>query len=451
MAETTCKKRSYDAAFKLQVIDYADHNTNRGAARRYGVNERRVREWKKQKDQLESVKGKRKKLEGGGHKAALPDLEDELAEWIDGLRAKNLRITCSNVKSKALELAQVRGKDDFCASRGWIANFLRRNSFSLRRRTTVGQKLPCDLINKVVNFIITTRKLRHHKHYPLSFIGNMDETPLWLDMPGETTITRAGQKSVPIRTTGHDKARFTVVLAAMADGSKLKPYVVFKGVRAVPELTTTRGVVVALSRNGWMNEELTKDWVKRAWGSLNFGRRLLVWDAYKCHIMTSVRSYVDRQTNTDVSVIPGGLTSHLQPADVSWNKPFKMAYKNKYSEWMATGEKTYTPAGNMRAPSKALCLEWVRECWEALPTEVIRKSFRACGISVDVDGANDNEIHCLKDGGVATEARATVTTETARLLSAPDDEAEGDEDPFADLEAEDDDELAENETVLEDC
>ena len=47
-----------------------------------------------------------------------------------------------------------------------------------------------------------------------------------------------------------------------ADGRKLKPYVVFKGVRAIPELNTT-GVVVALSKNGWTNEELTKDWVKR--------------------------------------------------------------------------------------------------------------------------------------------------------------------------------------------
>ena len=122
----------------------------------------------------------------------------------------------------------------------------------------------------------------------------------------------------------------------------------------------TTGVMVALSKNGWMNEELTKDWVKRVWGSLNFGRRLLVWDAYRCHIMTEVRSYVNRQTNTDVSVIPGGLTSHLQPADVSWNKPFKTAYKEKYSQWMATGPKTYTAAGNVRPPSKALCLQWVK-------------------------------------------------------------------------------------------
>ena len=159
---------------------------------------------------------------------------------------------------------------------------------------------------------------------------------------------------------------------------------------------------MALSRNRWMNQELMKDWVKRVWGSLNFRRRLLAWDAYKCHITEGVWSYVDRQTNTDVSVIPGGHISHLQPADVSWNKPFKTAYKNKYNKWMVTGSKSYTAAGNMHAPSKALCLEWVRECWEALPTEVIQKCFRACGISVDVDGANDDEIHCLKDSGVAT-------------------------------------------------
>ena len=81
-------------------------------------------------------------------------------------------------------------------------------------------------------------------------------------MPGDTTIARRGERSVPLRTTGHKKGRFTVVLSAIADGRKLKPYVVFKGVRAIPELNTT-GVMVALRNSGWMNEDLTKDWVKR--------------------------------------------------------------------------------------------------------------------------------------------------------------------------------------------
>ena len=140
----------------------------------------------------------------------------------------------------------------------------------------------------------------------------MDETPLWLDMPGETTVTRTGDRSVPIRSTGHDKARFTVVLAAMADGRKLNPFVVFKGVRPIAELDKEAGVIVAYSSNGWMNKALTKDWVKRGWGTLSFGRRLLVWDAYKCHLMDSVKGIVDKQAKSDFVMIPGGLTGQVQ-------------------------------------------------------------------------------------------------------------------------------------------
>ena len=125
----------------------------------------------------------------------------------------------------------------------------------------MGQRLPQDLLTKVVGFIVSTRRLRYFKNYLPSSIGNMDETPLWLETPRDTTIARRGERSIPLRTTGHEKSRFTVILSAMADGRKLKPYVVFKGVRAIPEQNTP-GVVVGLSKNGWMNEELTKDWVK---------------------------------------------------------------------------------------------------------------------------------------------------------------------------------------------
>ena len=211
---------------------------------------------------------------------------------------------------------------DFQASYGWLERYFVRHSLCLSRRTIVSQRLPTDLEPKVTSFIMKTRQLRIHKNYPLHLIGNMDETPLWMDMPGETTVAHTGDRSVPVRSTGHEKARFTVVLAAMADGRRLLPFVVFKGVRPVAELAREPGIIVAYSKNGWMNEELTKDWVKRGWGTLSFCRRLLVWDAYRCHLMDSVNGIVTNQAKSDVSTIPGGLTPLVQPADISWNKPF---------------------------------------------------------------------------------------------------------------------------------
>ena len=284
--------------------------------------------------------------------------------------------------------------------------------------------------------------------YPFSVIGNMDETPVWLDMPGDSTIARRGSRSVPVQTTGHEKSRFTVVLSAMADGRKLKPYIIFKGVRPIPELKQVQGVVVALSKNGWMNENLTKDWVNRVWGTLGFQRRLLVWDAYKCHLTESVKTLVNNGCKTDISLIPEGLTKYLQPADVSWNKPFKEAYRAQYDEWMATGKKSYTPAGNVRAPSKLQAVQWVKKAWSVVHEDMVRKSFRVCGISVNVNGSEDGEISCIKEGGIAYDAKKIIEEETSKLLQV---DVEDDSDPFSDLQYfEDEEELEENEIVIND-
>ena len=151
---------------------------------------------------------------------------------------------------------------------------------------------------------------------------------------------------------------------------------------------------------------------------------------------------------SDVAIIPGGLTSQLQPADVSWNKPFKTAYRKLYNEWMATGEKSFTPAGNMRPPEKALCLEWVKIAWSKVTNDVVIKSFKACGISNNTDGSEDDMIHCLKPGEVAHSTAETVARETAQLNNPVVDD---DEDPFMGID--DDDfgvEVEEDETIIDD-
>ena len=68
---------------------------------------------------------------------------------------------------------------------------------------------------------------------------------------------------------------------------------------------------------------------------------------------------------------------------------------------------------------------------------------------MNTDGTEDEEIHCLKEDGVAADARESIRRDTATLATATDTELE-ESDPFADVE-EDEDELEENELVLEDC
>ena len=107
-----------------------------------------------------------------------------------------------------------------------------------------------------------------------------------------------------------------MALAAMADGTKLVPFIIFKGKRRNKEADKVTGVAIEYSDNGWMNEDLTERWVKVAWRRRHDStRRLLCWDSYRCHTTERVKKSL-AERNTDVAVVPGGTTSLLQYAGV---------------------------------------------------------------------------------------------------------------------------------------
>ena len=63
------------------------------------------------------------------------------------------------------------------------------------------------LFPRLVSFVMRTPRLALNNQNDLSCIGNMDETPLWIDMPGDTTVKRQGMKSIPVCLTGYEKVR----------------------------------------------------------------------------------------------------------------------------------------------------------------------------------------------------------------------------------------------------
>ena len=98
----------------------------------------------------------------------------------------------------------------------------------------------------------------------------------------------------------------------MADGTKLPPFIVFKGKTRDKQADKVIGAVIEYSDNGWMNEVLTERWVKVVWRMRHDdSRRLFIWDSYKCHTTDSVKSLLSSR-NTDTVIVPGGTTSLIQ-------------------------------------------------------------------------------------------------------------------------------------------
>ena len=85
---------------------------------------------------------------------------------------------------------------------------------------------------------------RKQENYDLKDIGNMDETPVWIEMPGKSTLELKGKKEVRMMSTGHEKERITVVLSALADGTKLAPFVLLPGIRPLPKEDIPSGIQV---------------------------------------------------------------------------------------------------------------------------------------------------------------------------------------------------------------
>lgn len=313
----------------------------------------------------------------------------------------------------------------------------------------MAQKDPDKLTEKLVSFVDKVGKAVTSKGILEKDIIAMDEIAVWFDMVSPTTIDAVGTKSVSLKTTGHKKIHL-IVLAAKADATKLKPNIVFKG--AIREVKAMREqmsrAVAATSKNGWMNDDLTADWLKSLVGKFSFKLRLLVWDSYRCHISAATKAALKGYDMT-TAVIPGGCTKYVQAPDVIWNQPFKASLHESYDQWMAGDvDKQYTSGGNPKAPSRCLLMEWVLTAWDKLDKDLIIKSLKVCGQTVNPDGSEDDHILCFREGepcAAGCQALAQLRRREEENRRAAEEEEDEDELLYNALVVEEEDDAASGE------
>ncbi|CAI7787559.1 unnamed protein product [Closterium sp. NIES-53] len=174
-------------------------------SRESGISRRCLTEWKNRKGELEGAYGARCRLHGRGRSSWYRDMEAEVYRRFLAHRKKSSRpVSCYLVVLL------------FVCSRLFTALTLCLCLLFLPSRVP-------DCETDVKNFWTYVRHSRRQYKIDLPWILNVDQTPLWLEMPSERTVEEVGSRSVPVRSGGYQKERVTVMLACTASGEKLKP------------------------------------------------------------------------------------------------------------------------------------------------------------------------------------------------------------------------------------
>ncbi len=93
---------AYDVAFKLKVLQHAQESgSNRATADHYGISEKQVHYWKKQKEQLLCASKSAKRMSGAGRLVKDKAMDEGLISWIKEQRKDGIAVDDAMVRRQA--------------------------------------------------------------------------------------------------------------------------------------------------------------------------------------------------------------------------------------------------------------------------------------------------------------------------------------------------------------
>lgn len=185
------RRASYPASYKLLAVQKAEISGNRAVARELGIDEKNIRQWRKEKKMLEQIPKYKRARRGKG--AEWPDLEDKLLKWIDSERSECKPVSTTSIRMKAKTFAADLNIGNFIGNASWCNRFMKRKGLSIRSRTTISQELPKDSEEKIAIFRDYVENIiKEHKLMPQSIL-NMDEVSMAFDMPPNRTVHTTGK------------------------------------------------------------------------------------------------------------------------------------------------------------------------------------------------------------------------------------------------------------------
>lgn len=276
----------------------------------------------------------------------------------------------------------------------WVNGFLKRNKrLSMRWASNISRaraKVSAEVMQEYFDNLE-----ENVKDVPPSNVFNYDETNVTDDPGKKQSIYRRGVK-YPEKVCNHSKSAISIMMCGAADGTLLPPYVIYKaenmwdswtrgGPKGSPCCSCSgcsRGSRYNRSSHGWMDMSVFDEWFHSSFvphARKLPGRKVLIGDNLASHFSPSVLKTC-KEENISFTCLPPNSTNLCQPLDVSFFRPFKLAWRQ-----VLTMAKKRTPTTSLQKDRFPPLLKETLEKMDAKKEEGAIKldliaGFRACGI-----------------------------------------------------------------------
>ncbi|XP_033730921.1 tigger transposable element-derived protein 4-like [Pecten maximus] len=304
--------------------------------------------------------------------ANFDDIEAVLLKWFTYARDHNLPISGPMLKSKASDLAEKMGEQNFASSTGWVDRFKERHGICFKKICGEAKSVDTssDAMTKWADDLRTILS-----EYQPNNIFNADETGIFYRLLPDRTLDFKG---TDCHGGKRSKERLTTLVCANMTGTEKLPLFIigksikprcFKNVSSLPTEYTA-------NKKAWMTSDIFTDWIRKSDRKFARHRRIvMVIDNCPAHpVIKDLRAI-------KLIFLPPNTTSNTQPMDQGVIKNLKVHYRKRLLlRHVKAINRSQVPEISVLDAMKLLSL-----AWGCVTETTIRNYFHHAGFKTDAD------------------------------------------------------------------
>ena len=311
-----------------------------------------------------------------------------LFNWFKEKLAQGARLSGPEIRSKALQLAEVKGEPNFRASSGWLWRWKTRYNVVFKKQQ--GERQDAD--DSSARNWVQTQLPDITAAFSEKDVFNADETALYFrafNDKGQCLSTEdlAGGKPA--------KERITVLLCANVDGSEKLPVLIVgesRRPRCFPKDVSKLPVDYASSRNAWMTGKIFSNWLTKWDRKFRYEKRKI------CLLVDNCSTHSPHVTLTNITLrfLPPNTTSLIQPMDQGVIRNWKGHYRSSLNRRIITALDADESVKALQVARQISLLDAIhiaKSSWSLVQPTTIANCYRKAGFGRAEEPITDDDLN----------------------------------------------------------